>query len=144
MTLPPATITSVPIYDFVKANEEVANETMETYYPCCGKSVCEGCIYSFCESGNHDKCPFCNSKQGVKTDEGGVEEIMKRVAANDPASIYVLAGSYRHGINGVQQDLARVIELYVRAANLGYSKAHNNMAGVYSEGGGYEEGQVPL
>ena len=55
---------------------------------------------------------------------------MKRVAANDPASIYVLAGSYRHGINGVQQDLARAIELYVRAANLGCSKAHIFLGGI--------------
>jgi TPR repeat protein len=108
---------------------------METYYPCCGKSVCEGCIYSFCESGNHDKCPFCNSKRGVKTDEEDVEEIMKWVVANDAASIYVLAGSYRHGINGVQQDLARAIELYVRAANLGCSKAHIFLGKIYHEGG---------
>jgi hypothetical protein len=44
--LPPATITSVPIYDLSKANEELENISTEDYYPCCGKSICQGCLYS--------------------------------------------------------------------------------------------------
>ena len=42
ITLPPATIFSVPIYDFAKANEEVALVEMKQYYSCCGKSICGG------------------------------------------------------------------------------------------------------
>jgi TPR repeat protein len=83
---------------------------------------------------NDDKCPFCNSDRN-KTDEEKVEEIMKRVEANDAASIYLLADSYRHGFNGLQQDHAKAIELYVRAANLDYSTAHNNLGVIYDEGG---------
>jgi hypothetical protein len=60
-SLPDATILSVPIYDFAKTNEELVNKDTEVYLPCCGKTICKGCIYSFCESGNDDKCPFCNS-----------------------------------------------------------------------------------
>ena len=60
---------------------------------------------------------------------------MERVEAHDAASIYLLANSYQHGLRGVQQDQTRAIELYVRAANLGYSKAHYNMACLYHEGG---------
>jgi rubrerythrin len=51
---------SVPINDFAEANEELADKATESYYPCCGKSICRGCLYSFVESGNEDKCPFCN------------------------------------------------------------------------------------
>jgi tetratricopeptide (TPR) repeat protein len=136
VSLQPATITSVPIYDFVKANEEVANETMETYYPCCGKSVCEGCIHSFRESGNNEKCPFCNSDRGGKTDEeDAIKDIRKRVEANDAGAICLLANSYHHGVNGFQQDQTKAIELYTRAADLGFNKAHNYLGDIYRDGG---------
>jgi TPR repeat protein len=134
-SLPPATITSVPINDFAIANVELADEDTEIYYPCCGKSICEGCIYSFCAAGNDVKCPFCNADQDSKTDEENVEELMKRVEANDAASICLLANSYHNGYHGLQQDHVKAMELYARAANLGCSTAHNNLACVYDEGG---------
>jgi TPR repeat protein len=133
-SLPPATILSLPIYDFAIANEELENKHMEQYYPCCGKGVCRGCVHSFCESGNDDNCPFCNSKGG-KTDEERVEQIMKRVAANDAASMKMLADSYYLGLRGVQQDHARALELLTKAADLGFSKAHYNLGNIYHEGG---------
>ena len=88
ISLPTATISSVPIYDFAEENKKLAGKEMDQYFPCCGKSICYGCVYSFRKSGNHDKCPFCNADQDGKTDEEVVEEILKRVEANDPASIY--------------------------------------------------------
>jgi TPR repeat protein len=132
VTLPPATVFSVPIYDFAKANEELAKRDMETYYPCCGKNICRGCVYSFWESGNIDKCPFCNSDRSSKTVEENNEDLMKRVAANDAASICLLANDYQHGLI---KDQTKAMELYARAAELGFSQAHNNLAGVYHEGG---------
>jgi tetratricopeptide (TPR) repeat protein len=140
ISFPPATIKSVPIYDFEMANEneELADEPMAHFYSCCGKSICSGCIYSVLSgnilSGNNDKCPFCNSNDN-KAHEERVDELMKRVEANDPTSICTLADSYYHGSSGLQQDHAKAIELYVRAANLGYSKAHNQLGGIYDEGG---------
>jgi hypothetical protein len=124
MSLSPATISAVPIFDFAIANVELADEDMETYYPCCGKSICKGCVHSFRKSGNDDKCPFCNSDRVGKTDDEMAGELMKRVAANDADSICVLAGNYQHGRRGFQQDHAKAMELYTRAANLGYSQAH--------------------
>jgi TPR repeat protein len=60
---------------------------------------------------------------------------MKRVEANDAASIYFLANDYYNGTNSLQQDQTKAMEHYVRAANLGYKKAHNNLASIYREGG---------
>jgi TPR repeat protein len=134
VSLPSATITSVPIYDFAGANAELANETMEAYYPCCGKSVCKACIHSFHYSGN-DKCPFCNSDRGGKTVEDAIKDIRKRVESNDAASIYVLGSYYEHGGCGLQQDRTKSIELYARAADLGSSTANYNLAHIYHEGG---------
>jgi TPR repeat protein len=60
---------------------------------------------------------------------------MKRAAANDPASIFLLATHYHLGRAGFQQDYAKATELYTRAAELGCSKAHSHLADVYHKGG---------
>jgi hypothetical protein len=135
MSLPPATILSVPIYDFAIANHGLADMNMHVYYPCCGKSVCGGCVHSFLKAGNDDKCPFCNSKQGGKTDKEKVEEVMKRVEANDPASINLLANNYLHGHEGLQQDRTKAIELYTKAAGLGFGDSHYQLGSLYYKGG---------
>jgi len=134
VSLPPATITSVPINDFAEANGGLACKSTEIYYQCCGKSVCGGCIYYFCKSGNNDKCPYCNS-EGGKTDEEKLKDIMKRVEANDPASICMLADFYHRGRAGFQQDHSKAMDLFVRAAKLGFSKAQCNLADIYRQGG---------
>jgi TPR repeat protein len=60
-----------------------------------------------------------------------VEEIMKRVEVDDPASISMLARFYCYGLRGLQQDRAKAMELYVKAAELGCSKSHNSLADIY-------------
>jgi hypothetical protein len=58
ISLPPATILSVPIFDFAIANVDLTDKETAHFYSCCGKSVCGGCVYSFCKSGNIGRCPF--------------------------------------------------------------------------------------
>ena len=135
ISLPPATISSVPINDFAEANEELATNGTDYYYSCCGKNICTGCIYSFCESGNMGKCPFCNCDRTNTTVEERVEEIMKRVEANDPASICNLGSYYYHGLRGLQQNKVKALELLTRAAELGDSEAHNQLGFLFGEGG---------
>jgi TPR repeat protein len=85
-------------------------------------------------SGNEDKCPFCNADRN-KADEEDVADMMKRVEANDAASINLMADSYYQGLHSVQQDRAKATELYTRAAKLGCSEAHYNLGNIYHEGG---------
>jgi hypothetical protein len=63
----------------------------QRYFSCCGKGICRGCIHSFARSfhlsGMEYKCPFCNT--GSKGNEEQVQDIRKRVVANDPASIFM-------------------------------------------------------
>jgi TPR repeat protein len=93
-------------------------------------------VYTFYRPGSIGKCPFCNSHRASKTDEELVEEVMKRVEANDAASIIcMLAGYYCQGIAGFQKDHTKAMELYNRAADLGYKEAHNNLGVIY-EGAG--------
>jgi TPR repeat protein len=61
--------------------------------------------------------------------------MMKRAEANDAASICLLANGYYCGQIGGQPDRGKAMELYIRAAELGCSKAHYNLADIYKEGG---------
>ena len=108
---------------------------MDGYYPCCGKSICGGCLHSNKMSGNNKKCPFCNADRCNKTEEEKIEEIMKRVEANDAGAISLVGNCYHHGLTGLQQDRTKAMEMYVRAGQLGCSKAHSHLGMLYHEGG---------
>jgi TPR repeat protein len=69
---------------------------------------------------------------------------MRRVEANDPASIWQLAAYYSQGREGFDQDQTRAIELYIRAADLGYKKAHSLLADKYYEGGDLKKAKFHL
>jgi TPR repeat protein len=60
---------------------------------------------------------------------------MVRVEANDPTSICLLATHYHLGRAGFQQDHTKAIELYAKAADLGYSQAHYCLGNIYKDGG---------
>ena len=60
---------------------------------------------------------------------------MKRVEANDPDSICMLAGFYLQGTRGFQQDYMKAMELYARAADLGCSKGLSYLAIFIRMGG---------
>ena len=139
VSLPSATLTSVPIYDFVIANKEMANKHSYHHTPCCGKSICGGCVHSLSKSGNNNKCPFCNSESKEE-----FEDTLKRVEANDPASICLLAKYYLHGREGLQQNKERAMELYKQAAGLGSNDAHFQLGYKYNEGGDLKKAKLHL
>ena len=128
-TLPPATISSVPIFDFAEANKEIDGKATETYYPCCGKFICKGCVQSFCKSGNQVNCSFCKSERwnqitGYHTDEERIEELMNRIEKNDASALCEMSRIYYSGLRGVQQDRVKAMELLKKAAELGSSESH--------------------
>ena len=135
ISLPPATISSVPIYDFSIANEGLAKMAAQKYYCCCGKSICRGCLYSFHKSGNIDYCPHCRADKRSKTDEERVKELKKRVEVNDSGAMYILGNSYGRGYLGLRQDHAKGIELLAKAAGLGSSEAHFELGAHFDEAG---------
>ena len=59
---------------------------------------------------------LCNSDRLGKSDEERVEQLMKRVEADDAVAIYVLANDYHHGNGSLQQDRAKAMKLFARAA----------------------------
>jgi TPR repeat protein len=59
-----------------------------------------------------------------------VEDTNKQVAANDPGGIFLLANCYFKALDGFPQDQLKAIELFSRAADLGFSKAHHSHLGM--------------
>ena len=79
-----------------------------------------------------------------KTDEERVEEFIRRVEANDAASMYVLGSHYYHGKLGLLRDQGKAIELWKQAAVLGSSKARFELGIIYREGGDSKKGKFHL
>ena len=86
--------------------------------------------YGLRKSGNHGKCPYCNSNRVGKTDEEMVEEIMKRVKANDAVAMGMLGSYYYHGYLVCSKITIKQLNygLGQQAADRGCSKAHINLS----------------
>jgi len=114
--------------------------TGSTYMSCCGKMICSGCIYAplYDDQGNevdNDKCPFCRTL-APKSDEEGNEREKKRMDVGDAIAIYNLGCYYQEGSYGFPQDRVKALELYHRAGDLGYPKAHCSIGVAYDYGEG--------
>ena len=116
--------------------------TGRRYMTCCGKIICSGCYCApvYDDQGNevdNDKCPFCRTPT-PDTKEGGSKREKKRIEANDPIAIYNNSCDYSEGTNGHPQDHTKALELWHRAAELGYAPAYRNIANSYKNGRGVE------
>ena len=66
------------------------------------------------------------------------------VEANDPVTMGMLGNHYEHGLRGLQQDHAKAMELYARAAELGWGNVHSLLADNYYEGGDLKKAKFQL
>jgi len=112
-----------------------------TYYACCGKMICRGCVYApvYDNQGNevdNKKCPFCRTPHHTSNEEM-VKRMKKRMQAHDPIAIYNIGVYYRDGDYGYQQDYTKALELFHRAAD-GYTIAYASIGYVYDNGDGVE------
>jgi len=112
------------------------------YKTCCGKMICSGCVYApvYDNQGNkvdNKKCPFCRIPS-PSTDEEIDERYKKRMLLNDPIAIYNQGNYYRDGRNGFSHDHVKALELYHRAAELGYYDAYVCIGASYNIGRGVE------
>jgi TPR repeat protein len=70
--------------------------------------------------------------------------MMRRVEANDPASMCVLGDHYFNGLAGFQRDRMKAIELFTRAGELGLSKGHYLLADLYRREGDLKKAKFYL
>ena len=103
--------------------------TGRKYKTCCGKIICSGCIHAVNKMKGDAKCPFCRVPV-PRSDEDLIEMIQKRVEMNDAVAIYSLYG--------LPQDWDKALELWHRAAELGYAPPCYNIGCAYYYGRGVE------
>jgi len=113
-----------------------------TYYSCCGKVICSGCIHAplYDNQGNKvvkKKCPFCRAPAAI-TDEKIVDKYRKRVEAGDPLAMYNVGYFYKDGMLGLPQDYTKAFELWHKAGKLGCSVAYHSIGVAYNNGAGVE------
>lgn len=105
-----------------------------TFMPCCGKELCNGCIYAVAgESFGNCKCPFCRAPP-PKTNEAYIGRIKKRMEANDAEAFVFMAMKYGEGTMGVPKDEGKYKELLLKAVELGSSDACRCLAIDYLQG----------
>ena len=112
------------------------NET--SFNPCCGKTICFGCIYKnmLREKTNGDPskiglCAFC--RQPIIHDKNYIKRIRKLMKNNNPESYLHMAERYRSG-KGVLQSDTKSVEMYIRAAELGNANAFGYIGDDYRKG----------
>jgi len=118
------------------------NSTGYKYHTCCGKTICSGCCYApvYDDQGNEvkeKKCPFCRIPVPYTVEEGN-KRLKKRVEKEDPIAMHNIGVFYRDGKHGYPQDYTKALELWHRAAELGYAKAYGSIGFAYENGRGVE------
>jgi len=108
-----------------------------TYKSCCGKTICDGCIYAMDVSEGKDLCPFCRIPP-PSSDEDQIKRVKKLMDNGNAGAFHQLAGYYARGINGMPQDHQKSNELLIKAGELGYSEAYHHLGHSYDNGYGVE------
>ena len=109
-----------------------------TFYSCCGKNVCNGCIGAMLDrEGTNILCAYCRTPPSNSNEEE-VKRLMKLTEKGNPSAYNTLAGFYDRGTYGMPQDQERANELWLKAGELGCATAHSNLGIAYENGFGVE------
>jgi len=115
-----------------------------TYMSCCGKLFCNGCVHAFrsrITKRKDDVCPFCRTPMPTSVEED-MKRMEKRIKLNDARAIHNLGGFYSEGRFGLPQSRAKALELYHRAAELGYAESYYNIGNAYKFGESVERDEM--
>jgi len=109
------------------------------FMPCCGKSICCGCIYAMKMSEGKDLCPFCRMPP-ASSDEYVVHinSLKNLMDKGNGDAFNHLAGCYADGMMGLIQDYGKANKLYLKAGELGCAQAYYNLGNQYCFGRGAE------
>ena len=112
-------------------------ETGRRYNSCCGKIICSGCTHAGAMVGDDKLCPFCRTAAPTSEEEA-FGRLKKRMQAGDAQAIHELGVLHAEGRYSIPQDGDKALELLLRAAELGYTTAYNDIGHEYIHGSGVE------
>ena len=115
-----------------------------TFKSCCGKTICNGCIYAMDEEARgrggrviNAICAFCR-KQNPSSDAERVKRMEKLMEADNVGALSKLAGYYANGEMGMPQNYEKANELWFKAGELGCHEGYLNLGISYANGQGVE------
>jgi len=116
------------------AGQTTGRTTIES---CCGKRICNGCIYAMEMSEGKDLCAFCRTPYAFSTKEE-IKRIKKLMDKGNSRAFNTLGFAYKRGDYGLPQDTEKANELYLKAGELGCAVAYYNLGNSYKDGTGVE------
>jgi hypothetical protein len=72
-----------------------SGEMGQSFSPCCGKMVCNGCFFQHILQDSSSNCPFCRA--ALPNDKEYGELLENRAYAHDPKVMYQLGIMYLGG-----------------------------------------------
>ena len=114
-----------------------------TFQPCCGKSICNGCMYAMKLSEGKDLCAFCRMPPTC-SDEEKLNRLKKLMDNGNADAYLIVAFSYAIGINSLPQDWNNANKLCLKAGELGCAEAYCNIGKSYKNGMGVERDIVGM
>jgi hypothetical protein len=113
-----------------------------TYHPCCGKTICEGCVLAAqieMHKGNlKELCSFCRVPCLRNSNKELMKRFEKRTKLNDANAFRRLGDAYDIGEWDLPENRKKALELWTKAAELGSLDAHYELACAYHDGQGVE------
>ncbi|KAL3802752.1 hypothetical protein ACHAWO_010100 [Cyclotella atomus] len=111
----------------------------QTYWTCCGKTVCSRCCYEHIQvTGEDAVCPFCRSPATERI----LERLNSRIKFNDAEAYFELGLIYFNGeekLEGVARDPEKGLQLLIRGGELGAANSYSLLANAYMIGDGVEK-----
>jgi len=109
----------------------------QSFKLCCGKRMCNGCLYAMYISSGKDLCAFCRTPEYI-SDEEIIERMKKLMDKGNGEAFNNLAMMYDDGTYGLPQDVQRANVLYLKSGELGCASGYYNLGNSYNIGTGVE------
>jgi len=105
------------------------------YKSCCGKTICDGCVYAMKMSEGKDLCPFCRTPKASSAEEH-IKQTKKLMDRGNAYAFTMLGGCYAQGTMGMPQDHQKACELFLKSGELGSAEAYYHLGNAYDFGRG--------
>ena len=114
-----------------------------TFYQCCGKLICNGCIFGMMKEEairgkkreELGQCAYCRMPIQV-SDKKKIKQLKQLMEKGNCEAFYQLGRHYKDGNHGLPQDMSKANELMLKAGELGCANAYYDLGITYTKGHG--------
>jgi len=136
----PICMVPLPIDGDKSNHESIQGEKLTShsqFMSCCGKVICNGCIYAIRMSEGKDLCAFCRTPP-PRSHEENINRIKKLMDKGNGEAFNMLAGYCADGFCNLPQDYQNVGDLWLKAGKCGYATGYYNLGQGFGMGIGVE------